>query len=229
MFDSTAAVLQVMPGNRLRVFIALVSLQHLLPVGERDVAAVAGVHRHTVRSHLLALAALGLVARGPWQARNSWTLTAVAYQLPLPGLGLFSGEESKTCTLESKLTTLSLSSSSRSNIKTKKGKNSGEEEERAGESKTWTLVDAELAAALAEAGVGRNAWRKLSECGWVSSEYVRAHTWLRKKNGDPLRYQVQRMLDGDGMPVVVETAVCERCGRKISPLIGWCSCNSIHS
>lgn len=127
MFNSTASVLQTLSGNKLHVLIALFSMA-VLPVGEQEVAAVCGMNRKTARSHLRQLAALGLVARGGYREKESWTLTSAAHQLPLPLRSLAAGdvEASSQSPLEASSQSLLPQPSSQSAAETPAAHNAGD-------------------------------------------------------------------------------------------------------
>ena len=239
MFGTTAAALQMLDGRKLHVFIALVALRKQMPVSESDVARMIGCNRKTARTHLQSLEALGVVLHRGEFSKRPWTLSDGARQIPLPLLwqghdGVFLENGAKHNS-EGKSYPHRFTSSSSSSIEGTL-KNLEEEEEIVPQvGKTYPHRQKKALApnkpglikALEESGIGRNMWQKLAGLEWVTAEYVAAHTWLRRENKDPVSYQVQRMLSGDLMPVVVETAVCGACGKSINPKLGRCYCGSV--
>lgn len=208
MFNSTTAMLSTLKGMPLTLLLAMF-LSPTLPLGEAEVAAMVGINRKTARGHLRFLMNLGLVSRTG--RVDGWTLTAVSRQLPLPFApladGMSIGAMGKSYP--------SLPSSPSSSFKEETLEIAGGEEEATKlKGKSYPSAKSNgLLRAFQEAGIGMNMWEELAGYEWVTVDYVKAHTWLARQNGDPVGYQIQRMRCGDAAPSVVLDS-CPTCGSS---------------
>ena len=104
-----------------------------------------------------------------------------------------------------------LSPSSSSSYVLEEERRDGEEHEETATSTSSTSLSRSVQASdvfdlLRSAGVGEAMARKLAGRDYVTWDYAEGHLIYIRANGEPLRYALQRMKDGDGVPVL-ETAV----------------------
>lgn len=163
---------------------------------------------------------------------NGWSLTATAYQLPLPFAALpgeetrknsdllpalHGGECRKNSDIDGETRNFSdfLPSSSSCSVNDL----NREREEEDGETRNFSDFDGELKKLLLQAGIGRYS-RKLQELlnAGLDLEYVRAHIAARERaieQGDdyPIGWLITKLLDGDPAPVC-RCGHCQECHNR---------------
>lgn len=191
------------------------------PAGERWVARRTGYTRKTAREGLQFLHDVGLTAQGP----RGWLLNEGAKQLPLPFKALSEGE--------GKFYPFSSSSSSNKERNSKRLEEEEESDQSEGKfyphGKSYpqavdNFSDEERAAfdLLRDAGTGRAmALRLAHSC--PSPDYVKAHLAKIERDGEPLRYALQRMKCGDPLPRdPAGERACPECGKGLFGSDGRC-------
>lgn len=214
--NTPAATLQLLTGMKLHTLLAAVILhnQGLARFSEQDVAAIIGRNRKTARTHLHALAAVGLIFYyGDKQHRPWRILTDQVRQLPLP-LQLLNDGNAKVGKSYPLSPPFSFSiNEESSNFPT------GEEEKRQKVGKSYPLLstgnaptvdNSALLAELTRSGIGRNMWTRIAELPWVTPAYIRAHVAEKRANNEPVSYIVRSILDGDGAE---GWTLCAECGK----------------
>ena len=209
---------RTMAKSTLHVFVEL-ALEYPKPLSVNELAQRTAVSRNAVGNAVSYLESIGAVVRNGRYA-SQLTLGMLEEFLDLFPVDNFTDaaadffKPAAGCTKRVHPMHKKSASPSSSSSYTDLNKNGESSEEEEG-------IPEELKEVLKASGVGRNMWPGLARLEWITPDYVAAHTAYRRYKKEPVRFQMQRMLNEDEAPALPEKGnECAFCGRPLGQSYG---------